>query len=306
MEKWKFKEIVKILLLCFIPFIIVCIMSIASVGREALKMFFPLIYTMLGMLGIVIIIYLSTNLMKIKSMHKSKNYNREIDDKLTPALVSLLLDKYFEKNEVILATILDLHVKKYINISKKNDKMQIEVLNKNIDKLYSHEKYIMKSIKDNQLISIQEFQRIVEEDLIKSNLMKYNKKLGSVLAVLFLGSLFGFFIGPLMMEFDRLYPIPQIITACSGIILLLLRFGIMSNISVLLRTDEGNKIAKEIKELKNFLKDYTLLKDKEIDYINLADRYMAFALALGEADKIERRYVAFNDLISEYIKKEEF
>ena len=71
------------------------------------------------------------------------------------------------------------------------------------------------------------------------------------------------------------------------------------------RTLKGESLAKKAKGLKKFLKDYTLINEKDIDYTKVTDRYLGFAIAINEAKNIEKLYIENGEFLSEYIKFEE-
>ena len=54
-----------------------------------------------------------------------------------------------------------------------------------------------------------------------------------------------------------------------------------------IRTSKGKKMATLLTGLKKYINEYTLIKDKEIDYINILEDYIPYAIALNEADTIE-------------------
>ena len=54
-----------------------------------------------------------------------------------------------------------------------------------------------------------------------------------------------------------------------------------------IRTEYGKNIALLLNGLKRYIKEYTLIKEKEIDYIQILENYIPYALALGEADAVE-------------------
>ena len=56
--------------------------------------------------------------------------------------------------------------------------------------------------------------------------------------------------------------------------------------------------------LKNYIRDYTLLKEKDYTYIDVVDKYIPYALALGEATKIEDLHIEGNKLIKDIVKYE--
>ena len=53
------------------------------------------------------------------------------------------------------------------------------------------------------------------------------------------------------------------------------------------RTEDGKNIALLLKGLKRYINEYTLIKDKEIDYIHILENYIPYALVLDEADAVE-------------------
>lgn len=312
MEKWKLKEILKIVIRCFIIATIFfsILMIFSGAGIETFNEFlFPIIWASLGILGILFLIYIVTNLKKSENEIKSKDYYRDINPKITPAIGALVVDKYLEKNEAILATILDLNVRKYIDIKKENDKLEINILNKNIDSLYLHEKYVIESIKSNSIIELVKFKELVEKDCVEEKLFEENNKPKIFVIIIFLLLLLTAIIFGIISQYNVINKVLYATIAKYSIIGLII-FVVILRISIgqtsdYNLTEEGKKVAKENKELKNFLKDYTLLKERDINYLMLADRYLPFALALGQAKKLENLYIAYNDLISKYVEKEE-
>ena len=293
MEKWKFRNLIKILLRCFIPAVIFFLCVLISEGgiTEDVKNLFPLLYTMLGMLGIVFLLYIITNYNKKSNEINSKDYYRDIDNDMTPAMASLVIDNYIERNEVILATILDLYVKKYININKMNNKMIIKVLNKEVDELYLHEMYVIETIQNKELIDITKFTELVEQDCIESKLMKRDSQKNLGVRTLGKFALIALFICPLFMAIDSLSQVFTLIWGISLIVLLVILNFVLPVLSSSSRTTKGNIEANKLRKLKNYLRDYTLLKERDLDYINIVDRYLPFALALGEASKLEKLYI---------------
>ena len=67
------------------------------------------------------------------------------------------------------------------------------------------------------------------------------------------------------------------------------------------KTKKGREIATEYRGLKEYLKEYTLVKTRDVKYINILDRYLTFALALEEANEIEEKFIPYNKLIKKYI-----
>ena len=61
-----------------------------------------------------------------------------------------------------------------------------------------------------------------------------------------------------------------------------------------IRTRKGKEVAIMLKGLKNYIKEYTLIKDKEIEYIQILEDYIPYAISLDEADAIEE-FIKYNE-----------
>ena len=54
--------------------------------------------------------------------------------------------------------------------------------------------------------------------------------------------------------------------------------------------------------LKNYIREYTLLNEKDFNYMELVDKYIPYALVLGEASKIEELYfIEENEFFKRFI-----
>lgn len=56
----------------------------------------------------------------------------------------------------------------------------------------------------------------------------------------------------------------------------------------------GKELLKRSKRLKNYLKQYTLISEKNIDFVQLLNEYIPYALSLGVADEVEK-YIKENE-----------
>ena len=54
------------------------------------------------------------------------------------------------------------------------------------------------------------------------------------------------------------------------------------------KTDLGKEYAEKFLGLKNYLHEYTLVDDKNLDSVKLYGEYIAYAIALGEADELDK------------------
>ena len=80
-------------------------------------------------------------------------------------------------------------------------------------------------------------------------------------------------------------------------------FRLIKNGKSLVRTKSGKIEAKRWKGFKNFINDYTLIKDKDIKDVVLLEEYLSFAVAVGEANKIEK-FIIKNEVYRKLIYKQ--
>ena len=57
--------------------------------------------------------------------------------------------------------------------------------------------------------------------------------------------------------------------------------------------------------MKEFIKDIKLINEKDIDYTQITDRYLGFAIAINEAKNMEKLYIDNGELLSKYTNDEE-
>lgn len=311
MEKWKLKASTKIFIMVIIfaiaiilfftiiPVLFVKDYNIKEIFIGYIEPILTMIYFATIMFSPVLIVYIITNVIKYKNSVKSQEYYRDIEKQYTPAIASFLVDYKIEGNEGVLATILDLYVKKYLNIREQDKKLEIEILNESTEKLYLHEKYIIDCLKKKELIEIIEFQSKVKKDCVEKKLV--NEKdislnwLKAIKVEVEIAMLFGLLDLFFQQSWCKRISIISFIA-------LVMTFVILFTLKRHARTSKGREVALKFKGLKNFLKEYTLLSERDIDYINLSDRYLPFALTLGVANKLENTYIEYNNLISNYIK----
>ena len=263
-----------------------------SIGKNILN--FSIIW-LPTVLFLPTIVYITNRInYKRKEISYTENY-REIEDKYTPAIASFMIDKTAEKNKDVLATILDLNVRGYLTI-KTDKEFIISIEDKNTDNLFLHEKYVIEQIKENKRIDLNRFVKLVEGDCKKEGLVKEReaKRIDIIYVIVFITCMI-ILNKPIYTTSDFIIKIIIFIGAAFS-------FTMMVSKMIFSRTQKGREIAIKYKGLKNYLKEYTLVKTRDIEYVNILDRYLTFALALGEADTIEKLYVSYNKLISKYIE----
>ena len=105
-------------------------------------------------------------------------YFRELPSDFGVGVTSILFDSTIENNKDIIAVLLDLCAKKYITLSKQNDKYIISVLKKPDKYLLYNERYILSSIINNNLknLDYNVWYNHCLNDGINLNLFSYKKK----------------------------------------------------------------------------------------------------------------------------------
>lgn len=252
-------------------------------------------------------------------------YFKNIDDKYTPAMASMMINGGIDGIKEIFATILDLAAKGYIEIDKGNTSFILKVCQKEKkEKLYLHEKYIINRINAQKKFNISEFEKWVENDCeIERLINKKNKLTGEekffrlylpLVSIIMSLIVFGFeglikfffaIIAPnYLISITKLLEVLQKIDICMIIFTVIMFITSIYSEEKINILSKGKKYIKKLGGLKNYFRDYTLLKDRDYDYIKMIDRHLAYAIILEEANKIEDLYIKDNKLIKEYINDE--
>ena len=233
---------------------------------------------------------------KLKSrISKDKGiYIRDMEVEYSPAILSYLQNQKIEKEKDIMACILDLCAKRYLNIIKeKDDVYSIGIgTNTDIKNLPLDEKYLYDKIVKKQKINFSKWKSIIIEEFNKYKFLK-NTKISLYVVFLIL-----YFI--IMILLAIINNLNSNINLDSGVNFMVLIFftamelaflePIIRIISEKLRKGEyisgiyTNAGAKEMKrwdKYKNYLQDYTLIKEKKIDSVMVLEKHIAYATVLN-------------------------
>ena len=217
---------------------------------------------------------------------KYKNYYRDIIKDYSPAILSYI-DDYKLNSKDIISTILNLKLKKYIDI--KDNKFII--VNNDYSKLENNEQYILNNINKN--INIFIFQNIVLEEAINKGLIesKINKSkiikniiiytiiivLSMCLTFYLLSNNIGLIYFLLLILLTIIFPIYELY-----IISIILSF--IKNRYV--RTKKGKEINEKLEGLKNYLKDFSNLDEKDVEEIKLWEDYLIYSVLFNQNTNI--------------------
>ena len=251
-------------------------------------------------------------------------YFREIPNSFGIGVTTLLIDSTIENYKDIIAVILDLCAKKYLNLVKQGDKYIIKVLKGIDDSLLSNEKYILSLVLNNDIknISYTEWFNYCMQDGINLGLYTHTvqknkvnnpfvsrqeriKKDNKVKLILSL-------ILPCLV-FVIIFSSNLILAIFSSLILFGISYLILTiifNIKLffremfkeaqyykeqnyvkqlnnkLIRTDKGVDELHKLYSFKAFIKDFGHFVDKKPEEIVLWDRYLSYAQVFGLTKEI--------------------
>ena len=286
-------------------------------------------YSMMSMLiaGLIVFggIKIGSILSKKQNMTKidfsvEKVYFREILKKYSPEVLSYIDDFEVDKTRDIIAVILNLKLKKKIAIE--DDK--IVVLDDDVAGLSQLETYVISRVdKDFGRVIINreiDIEKMVREDALKRKLITTVKKkdlkkkeefiknalyifvgIMVVIAAVFEGALrnslcllFPFFPGTMTFN-DVIIGIFMLLP----IIFIYLYVGYkFFNKGKYKRTDLGEEINYKIEGLKKYIKDYSLLDEKEQEMLEIWDEYLIYSLIFKQNNTIKNdmeKFVVFTD-----------
>lgn len=252
----------------------------------------------LAIASVIILLYvvirLANKIYKLFQVRDSEDegiYIRDMDVKYSPAILSFLQNQKIEKEKDIMACILDLCAKNYLNIAKKieNTYALEEGTNKNIQLLPNDERYLYDKIMAKEKINFYKWKEIVINEFNKYGFFKY--KHISVTVIYFIIFMVSMLVYAIIYA-SRLGDIPEqilmsifftlleiaILEPCFILISKFLKIG-EKNISGIYTT-KGIKEIKRWNKYRNFLKDYTLVKDRKIDSVVVLEKHIAYATVL--------------------------
>ena len=304
---WKKRVRKALLIFTIVPFVLCvffdAIMLIGNSNYSSENMgflLFPTLLISISIPAVVLIGFLILSLvLKILNTGSTeisfdKEYIRELPKHCSPAIASLIYDLKIDVYKDYTATILYLYSKKFIDLVKNGDGFEIKVLEHPdyymlgrcekyvVDVLENDLKFDENKFKNEIIIEAQEKGLITDEKHIKI------EKIVLVLVLMLLSLIIFFNINKIVFLI--------LISVFGGIfyaiyVILGLKYENRNNLyffdTEYVRTRYGKKTALRLKGLKRFIKEYTLINEREIGYIQLLEDYIPYALALDEADTID-------------------
>ena len=214
----------------------------------------------------------------------NKGYIRDLPQHCSPAISSLIYDLKIDVYKDYAATILYLCIKKYLNLIQDGNTYKLELVEgQDYSNLGRCEKYILDIIGNKTQFNENQFKEEIIKEAQEKELItdKQHSKIIKALLILIVS------ISSLII----IYNINKV--------LFIILFSILGSAAYVgystlyfvntdyIRTEDGKKIALLLIGLKRYIKEYTLIKEKDINYIQILENYIPYALALGEADAVE-------------------
>lgn len=230
---------------------------------------------------------------------KNDTYYREIISQISPGVLSYIDDFKLDEKDIV-ATLISLELKQKIKIEDK-----IILLNGSEEDLEENEKYILGNIKNNTIrsINITTFKNQIINDCLNNNLLiKKEKKENNILigfSIYFLIILVFTILVNLLSSFQNnnglvlllfmftLFIIGLVIAVYPfAAIIYLKSYNTMNNLNPYVRSKKAKDINSKLEGLKNYIKDYSLLKEKEHKDFIIWENYLIYSVIMGHNTKI--------------------
>lgn len=227
-----------------------------------------------------------------KVIHSGKsvnNYNneyvRELPKFSSPALTSFIYDLKINVYKDYTATILYLELKHYIDIVEENSKWKIKIVPQaDYSNLQNCEKYVLDVIIGKTVFNEAKFKEEIIKDAQEKGLITDKKisKIPKLLLIFGIGTLLMFITYKINLILFYIY-----ITISLTVLYVYYSIGSINKYVKYKRTDEGKKLALLFKGLKKYIHEYTLIKNKGIEYTEILENFIPYALSLDEAKAVE-------------------
>lgn len=228
---------------------------------------------------------------EVKISKDDTKYYRDIISKYSPAVLSYIFDFNVGKNELI-ATLLMLELKGKIKIEEK-----ITILNSDYKDLEQNEIYVLNAVKNCKLkkFDFDEYKKVVCEDSLNNNLLKKKGNRSKYITVFFLITIvitiilfYYSFIKMMIISnsnsieiVDFILPIVAmvIVSMCPVFLLAYVFFYHKFQVNdPYIRNSEGKSLYIKLNGLKNFLTDFSNIKNKSKEELILWEDYLIYSV----------------------------
>lgn len=319
--------IFSIIVLIIMVFLLIYNLLNADNVLKILGCLFFLILIVFGLIGVAVgILKGKSQIIKERQYVKKTNpyiYFRELPNNFGIGVTSLLFNSTIENYKDIVAVILDLCARKYLNLAKQNDKYVVRILKNIDDELLSNEKYILTLIMNNDIKNIN-YQKwynycmqdginlglynhneihLSDEPLLDENKVKNRRKIHLLMSIIsgiltlilftFDGNLMegiGYGVICFILTYVILifpFHLVNIFTGFKNMAKLTKDINYKNIIeNTLTKTKKGIEELQKIYSFKAFINDFGNFASKKADEIVLWDRYLSYAQVFGLTKEI--------------------
>lgn len=234
---------------------------------------------------------------------KNDTYFRDIIPELSPAVLSYIDDFKLDEKDIV-ATLLELQLKRKININNK-----IEIRDSNEENLTENEKYVFQNLKNGTLknINMAIFEQKVVLDCKQKELLmeKQNVKqeiikkilVGVIMYVLIViafyqvPNIYNQLIGK-NDNFIVLFFIVMLILFCTMVIypgktiIYIKTYYFMNKVNPYIRNKKAKELNSKLEGLKKYIKDYSSMDERKKEEINIWEDYLIYSVIFGENTQI--------------------
>ena len=285
----------------------------ANARREAKKIFIYVVIGILSLITVFFIIKMFKNIKKLRKMDKKIKPSTELDyfrelpyEEATPAEALFVITSGYNTSfsSSFAANILDLCLKKYITLELeekgsmiKSDVVKINLLeNKNIEDLKDDQKltwnFLKQVAKDKNTLTTKDITKYLEKHT--SKVQTLDKSLEKIIENEEVNR--GNYIKERQKENMNYQGICAVYIGFACISILFVPLAIVLAINAVLVgmmasrtnpfTQAGVDEREKWKAFKKYMKDFSLLKEKEIPALVVWEKYLVFATAFGISDKV--------------------
>ena len=257
---------------------------------------YPIIIPIIMCLILGIIAFIYKNIRNEKYLRETYSdidfLSREISTQMPPSIVGYLFEQKVKYKHLV-AEIMDLYAMKVINIKKQgNNTLTIESIeNENAKKITSEsQQYILNTLvnkDDNCLFDYTEWKKLVIKEYKENNWTKKIETMNAiiitiiVLAFSIIGGIIGWNSeGGENAGLASVGVLAGFVISVFEICFYIAFIEIQKENGIFLNKEGKEELKKWIK-LKNFMENYTLLKDRDIEEIVIYERYIPYAISLG-------------------------
>lgn len=232
---------------------------------------------------------------------KNDKYYRDIISKYSPGVLSYIDDFSIDESDIV-ATVMTLQLKQKVSIED-----TIKLIDDSEENLDENEKYVLYKIKKNDLknIDMPTFKNKVVNDCKKYNLLDEKSSeteavlscilIYTILIIGFIGitifpdivnQIFDAFKNPLLTFIVMIIFYMGPFTFPCIAIIYVNTYRAMNTIDPYVRNRKSKNINANLEGLRKYIKDYSLLDEKEHDALVMWDYYLIYSVILGQNIKV--------------------